>query len=41
MKLTSQMPLIDFLDAELLASHHGGDVDPLAVKAGDARSQSK
>nr|WP_194295367.1 hypothetical protein [Bradyrhizobium brasilense] len=25
--------VIDFLDAELLAGQHGGDVDPLAVQA--------
>jgi hypothetical protein len=33
MKLTSHLPLVDFLDAEALAGEHGGDVDLLAVHA--------
>jgi hypothetical protein len=33
--------LVDLLDAEPLTGQHGGDVDPLAMQANQARHQSR
>jgi hypothetical protein len=37
MKLASQMPVLDFLDAAFLAGQHDRGVDPLALQAEPAQ----